>query len=148
MDVKIYALGSNGNGQLGIGTEADKVPKPSLVKGYPTATESSVSIRCGQNHTLIRSEYGTIYAAGLNTDRQLGYRPALNGIGTLPSVFPPDKLLSFDKRYEDIDFVAATATTTAYIVNPGNDHNPTGQAMIITEVCQLHACTLKCRYVI
>ncbi|KAF2006964.1 RCC1/BLIP-II [Amniculicola lignicola CBS 123094] len=128
MNTFLYSWGSNGECQLGLGGESNIVEDPSQAIGYPRRLHQRItSLQAGANHTLIRSEHGTVFAAGDNTDRQLGYRPGR----THTTV--EDRLPYFHRRYRNIDFVAATATSTAYIVNPGNKHNRTRQAMIITE---------------
>jgi protein ATS1 len=58
----VYAIGSNGSGQLGIGHNEDvSVPKPAL---FADANVDSVTqIRAGGNHTLVLSS-GLLYVAG------------------------------------------------------------------------------------
>lgn len=59
----LYAIGSNGSGQLGIGHKEDvSVPKQVLFDGDgPTGIKQ---IRAGGNHTLILSRTGTLYCSG------------------------------------------------------------------------------------
>lgn len=59
----LYAIGSNGSGQLGIGHREDvSVPKQVLFDGDgPTGIKQ---IRAGGNHTLILSTTGTLYCSG------------------------------------------------------------------------------------
>ncbi|PQE30807.1 RCC1 domain-containing protein [Rutstroemia sp. NJR-2017a WRK4] len=59
----LYAIGSNGSGQLGIGHREDvSVPKQVLFDGDgPTGIRQ---IRAGGNHTLILSTMGTLYCSG------------------------------------------------------------------------------------
>jgi protein ATS1 len=60
--VVIYAIGSNGSGQLGIGHKEDvSVPKQSLFS--ETHPEQIVQVKAGGNHTLLLSS-GLLYCAG------------------------------------------------------------------------------------
>lgn len=58
----LYAFGSNGSGQLGIGHVED-VSTPQLVMGYSAASQ----IVCGGNHTVISGKTG-VATAGDNND--------------------------------------------------------------------------------
>ncbi|EED20576.1 alpha-tubulin suppressor protein Aats1, putative [Talaromyces stipitatus ATCC 10500] len=86
---KIFALGSNGSGQLGIGHRDDvSVPTECLFdEDTKTSNENSITasqgigegrerkvkrIVCGGNHTIILLEDGAVYAAGLNDDLRCG----------------------------------------------------------------------------
>lgn len=74
---KLYAFGSNGSGQLGVGHYED-LSKPEICKfllsnddesdtGLKWAlSENIVKIVAGGNHTLILTESGTVYASGDN----------------------------------------------------------------------------------
>jgi protein ATS1 len=58
----LYAIGSNGSGQLGIGHLEDvSVPKPAIFGG--TAPQHVTQIRAGGNHTLLLSS-GNLYCSG------------------------------------------------------------------------------------
>ena len=59
----LFALGSNGNGQLGIGSTEDAHEPQKCVLPEDFQTSSILSIAAGGNHTLI-STPGKIYAAG------------------------------------------------------------------------------------
>lgn len=70
----IYALGSNGSGQLGIGhTEDVSVPKQVLFDG--DAPEGVQQIKAGGNHTLILSTSGELYFSGDTTYGACGLTP-------------------------------------------------------------------------
>ncbi|KAI6368307.1 hypothetical protein MCOR25_004713 [Pyricularia grisea] len=66
----VFALGSNGSGQLGIGHKEDiSVPKPALfssaageLSAHPTSP--IVKVAAGGNHTLLLTEDGEIYSSG------------------------------------------------------------------------------------
>lgn len=61
----IYALGSNGSGQLGIGHKEDvSVPKPVQMEIITDQSQGRFTIRAGGNHTLLLSPTGILYFAG------------------------------------------------------------------------------------
>lgn len=82
---RIFALGSNGSGQLGLG-HRDDVSSPVECIFDDTGDQQTASdgdavgrrkvkrITCGGNHTLILFENGAVYAAGLNDDLRCGVR--------------------------------------------------------------------------
>uniref|UniRef100_A0A8C9NCM0 X-linked retinitis pigmentosa GTPase regulator n=1 Tax=Serinus canaria TaxID=9135 RepID=A0A8C9NCM0_SERCA len=62
-------FGSNDWGQLGLGSK-NTVSKPTCVKALkPEKPKLAV---CGRNHTLVYTEKGNVYAAGGNSEGQLG----------------------------------------------------------------------------
>ncbi|NXK63567.1 RPGR regulator, partial [Sylvietta virens] len=66
---KLYMFGSNDWGQLGLGSK-NTVTKPTCVKALkPEKPKLAV---CGRNHTLVYTEKGNVYAAGGNSEGQLG----------------------------------------------------------------------------
>ena len=68
----LYAFGSNGSGQLGLG-HTDDVSIPSEVS-LPLSAISQLPTRiaAGGNHTLLLLETGEAYASGLNPDGRCG----------------------------------------------------------------------------
>ncbi|KZF22747.1 RCC1/BLIP-II protein [Xylona heveae TC161] len=68
----LYAFGSNGSGQLGLGHTED-VSIPSLTT-LPAGEESQAPLRivAGGNHTLVLFPSGAIYAAGENDNGRCG----------------------------------------------------------------------------
>ena len=66
--MKLFAFGSNGSGQLGIGhTEDVSIPTQCQFTTLANGDEI-VQIAAGGNHTLVRTREGHVYAAGCNTD--------------------------------------------------------------------------------
>jgi protein ATS1 len=60
--IAIYAIGSNGSGQLGIGHKEDvSVPKPALFDN--TSLDEVTAVKAGGNHTIVLSS-GRLYLAG------------------------------------------------------------------------------------
>jgi protein ATS1 len=85
--MRLFAFGSNGSGQLGIGHEEDvstptqclfEQPEPSqgsqITTVQNTLSDESqiITIAAGGNHTLLLTTSGSIYAAGCNEDRRCG----------------------------------------------------------------------------
>ncbi|KAK0623500.1 regulator of chromosome condensation 1/beta-lactamase-inhibitor protein II [Immersiella caudata] len=62
----LFAIGSNGSGQLGIGHKEDvSVPKPVILPEEPTSSPPRItSIAAGGNHTLLLTSFGTLCWAG------------------------------------------------------------------------------------
>ncbi|KAB8299753.1 hypothetical protein EYC80_000006 [Monilinia laxa] len=73
----IYAIGSNGSGQLGIGHKEDvSVPKPALFDD--DIPQEVQQIRAGGNHTLILSTAGKLYCSGDSSYGACGLTPELH----------------------------------------------------------------------
>ncbi|XP_073214419.1 X-linked retinitis pigmentosa GTPase regulator-like isoform X7 [Lepidochelys kempii] len=66
---KLYMFGSNNWGQLGLGTK-NTINKPTCIKALKP--EKVKLAACGRNHTLVYTERGHVYAAGGNSEGQLG----------------------------------------------------------------------------
>ncbi|KAJ5963801.1 uncharacterized protein N7479_003677 [Penicillium vulpinum] len=90
--MRLYAFGSNGSGQLGIGHEEDVSTPTQCLFEQPQESQTTtintnltdeseiVTIAAGGNHTLLLTTSGSIYAAGCNTDGRCGpHRPTKNG---------------------------------------------------------------------
>lgn len=63
----LYAFGSNGSGQLGIGNTVDQ-STPQRCWLNPELPGSPIAIAAGGNHTLVLCDEGTVYSAGLPRD--------------------------------------------------------------------------------
>lgn len=79
----VYALGSNGAGQLGVGhlddiARAEKcvfMSKPGVSNGSGSRMDEEDEVKkivAGGNHTLVLMESGRVFAAGRNVDGRLG----------------------------------------------------------------------------
>ncbi|KAG9988056.1 RCC1/BLIP-II protein, partial [Aureobasidium melanogenum] len=91
----VYALGSNGSCQLGVGHEND-LSAPSLVE-IERLDASVKAIKAGGNHTLILTTSGTVYVTGENSDGRCAILTEVAFISSfLPSSLPRT------------DFIAAT----------------------------------------
>ncbi|KAF3062848.1 hypothetical protein CFAM422_010456 [Trichoderma lentiforme] len=101
----IYAIGSNGSGQLGISHKEDvSVPKPALF--HPEQPSSRiVKVVAGGNHTLLLTESGKLYWSGDPASGACGLKPFPN----IP-VFLEARLAKeeSDEQVGEIALVAAT----------------------------------------
>jgi protein ATS1 len=77
---QVYAIGSNGSGQLGIGHEEDvSVPKPVLF--YGSSPEREIQVKAGGNHTLLLSS-GILYCSGDHKNGACGLASSLELVGS------------------------------------------------------------------
>lgn len=83
--MNLFAFGSNGSGQLGIGHEED-VSTPTQCLFTPSAKAEDENIKdeiiqivAGGNHTLLLTRHGYVYAAGCNSDGRCGPDLSLKG---------------------------------------------------------------------
>ncbi|KAM6309948.1 X-linked retinitis pigmentosa GTPase regulator [Aegotheles albertisi] len=105
---KLYMFGSNNWGQLGLGSKST-VSKPTCVKALkPEKTKLAV---CGRNHTLVYTEKGNVYAAGGNSEGQLGL-----GDTEERTTF---HLISFFTNQHKIKQLAAGSYTSAAVTEDG-----------------------------
>uniref|UniRef100_A0A8D0GKT4 RCC1-like domain-containing protein n=1 Tax=Sphenodon punctatus TaxID=8508 RepID=A0A8D0GKT4_SPHPU len=105
---KLYMFGSNNWGQLGLGVK-NTVNKPTCVKALKP--EKVKIAACGRNHTLVFTEQGNVYAAGGNSEGQLGL-----GDTEERSTF---HLISFFTNQHKIKQLAAGSYTSAALTEDG-----------------------------
>ncbi|NWS72969.1 RPGR regulator, partial [Crotophaga sulcirostris] len=125
---KLYMFGSNNWGQLGLGSK-NTVSKPTCVKALkPEKTKLAV---CGRNHTLVYTEKGNVYAAGGNSEGQLGL-----GDTEERTTF---HLISFFTSQHKIKQLAAGSYTSAAVTEDGQlfvwGDNSEGQIGLADEAC-------------
>ncbi|XP_010014030.1 PREDICTED: X-linked retinitis pigmentosa GTPase regulator-like, partial [Nestor notabilis] len=125
---KLYMFGSNNWGQLGLGSK-NTVSKPTCVKALkPEKTKLAV---CGRNHTLVYTEKGNVYAAGGNSEGQLGL-----GDTEERTTF---HLISFFTNQHKIKQLAAGSYTSAAVTEDGQlfvwGDNSEGQIGLADEAC-------------
>ncbi|NWU38838.1 RPGR regulator, partial [Hylia prasina] len=105
---KLYMFGSNDWGQLGLGSKST-VSKPTCVKALkPEKPKLAV---CGRNHTLVYTEKGNVYAAGGNSEGQLGL-----GDTEERTTF---QLISFFTNQHKIKQLSAGSYTSAAVTEDG-----------------------------
>ncbi|NXL99042.1 RPGR regulator, partial [Tyrannus savana] len=125
---KLYMFGSNDWGQLGLGSK-NTVNKPTCVKALkPEKPKLAV---CGRNHTLVYTEKGNVYAAGGNSEGQLGL-----GDTEERTTF---HLVSFFTNQHKIKQLAAGSYTSAAVTEDGQlfvwGDNSEGQIGLANESC-------------
>ncbi|NXY68977.1 RPGR regulator, partial [Glareola pratincola] len=125
---KLYVFGSNNWGQLGLGSK-NTVSKPTCVKALkPEKTKLAV---CGRNHTLVYTAKGNVYAAGGNSEGQLGL-----GDTEERTTF---HLISFFTNQHKIKQLAAGSYTSAAVTEDGQlfvwGDNSEGQIGLADKAC-------------
>ncbi|XP_072210320.1 X-linked retinitis pigmentosa GTPase regulator [Excalfactoria chinensis] len=125
---KLYMFGSNNWGQLGLGSK-NAVHRPTCIKALkPEKTKLAV---CGRNHTLVYTEEGNVYAAGGNSEGQLGL-----GDTEERTTF---HLISFFTNQHKIKQLAAGACTSAAVTENGQlfvwGDNSEGQIGLADKTC-------------
>lgn len=101
---QIYAYGSNGNGQLGVGHQLD-VSTPKNVLIDIANDVQPIAIRAGGNHTLILASDGQLYSSG---DPSKGARGLTPAEGFEHNKFAPVILSSSDEPPLQVALCAAT----------------------------------------
>ncbi|CZR60011.1 related to alpha-tubulin suppressor [Phialocephala subalpina] len=113
----IYAIGSNGSGQLGIGHKEDvSVPKQVLFANNPD--QPITQVKAGGNHTLLLS-CGTIYCSGDATTGACGVVSSTFGSD---SQFRQLRLSSDDSTLNETSTAFIAATWEASIIIQKDDH--------------------------
>lgn len=69
---KLYAFGSNKQGQLGIGTKTSYQSKPQLIDD--DSIGKIIQVRSGMHHSALLNEHGEVYITGSNQYSQLGQK--------------------------------------------------------------------------
>uniref|UniRef100_A0A8C2U4H6 X-linked retinitis pigmentosa GTPase regulator n=1 Tax=Coturnix japonica TaxID=93934 RepID=A0A8C2U4H6_COTJA len=130
---KLYMFGSNNWGQLGLGSK-NAVQRPTCVKALkPEKAKLAV---CGRNHTLVYTEKGNVYAAGGNSEGQLGL-----GDTEERTTF---HLISFFTNQHKIKQLAAGSCTSAAVTEDGQlfvwGDNSEGQIGLADKICVTVPC--------
>jgi len=107
----LFALGSNGSGQLGIGHKEDvSVPKQVLLPEDMDASATITRVAAGGNHTVLLTDAGELFWAGDATSGACGRVSAEQK--TVESQFCPIKLTDSTGESFKVGLVAATWETT------------------------------------
>ena len=108
--IVLFALGSNGSGQLGIGhTEDVSVPKQVLLPESPTSLSVS-KVAAGGNHTLLLTTSGDLFWAGDSTSGACG-RVSSEQVAAEPQFHSVSLTSSADETFK-VGLVAATWETS------------------------------------
>lgn len=70
--IGIFALGSNGSGQLGVGHQDDTCIRTESLFTPPSPKEPVIRVAAGGNHTLLLTQDGQVYSAGQNENGACG----------------------------------------------------------------------------
>ncbi|KAI8666522.1 hypothetical protein NCS57_00877300 [Fusarium keratoplasticum] len=115
----VFALGSNGSGQLGIGHKEDvSVPKQVLFHPEPPASPIT-KVAAGGNHTLLLSKSGELYWSGDST-------PGACGLTSVPDVpvFQQIRLSNEGgPQVGEIDLIAATWEASIIVAKDSDGKN-------------------------
>ncbi|KAL7626148.1 alpha tubulin suppressor [Parahypoxylon ruwenzoriense] len=113
----LFALGSNGSGQLGIGHKEDvSVPKQVEFAGEDPDSEV-IRISAGGNHTVILTESGTAYWAG---DPSSGACGIVESTGAETSRFRKLVLSTPGQRLGHVVHVACTWDSSVFVLKDEN----------------------------
>ncbi|KAF2198228.1 RCC1/BLIP-II [Delitschia confertaspora ATCC 74209] len=105
----IWALGSNSDGQLGIGQREEKIFTPQSVGGIDLDPDDGVcAIRGGGGHTLLVTKKGDVYSTATGS---------MKGLRKGDPLRASSHLLRFEKLRENICFCAATLSASAFVIN-------------------------------
>jgi protein ATS1 len=105
----LYALGSNGNGQLGIGHKEDvSVPKPVVFEDLPgKKLDEHIVIRAGGNHTLLQAGKNVL-CAGDSSTGACAMQTQTTFHGAIFKRLVPGAEVSDDSTQSNITLCAAT----------------------------------------
>jgi protein ATS1 len=107
----LYAFGSNGESQLGLGYASDKVTIPTLINVPQSLDDGLKVLRGGGNHTLVLTTSSQIWGAGSNQNQQLGYRKDCNVAEEHSS-----RIIKFQELHSGVSFCAAAWESSAYVL--------------------------------
>ncbi|KAK3333616.1 regulator of chromosome condensation 1/beta-lactamase-inhibitor protein II [Cercophora scortea] len=111
--IVLFALGSNGAGQLGIGHKED-VSVPKQARFSSDLTSPIASICAGGNHTLLLTRSGALFSAG---DTDAGARGMLTpDQRSMRPQFQPVDLPVSEQDYQPFKVGLAAATWTASVI--------------------------------
>ncbi|KAI6090290.1 RCC1/BLIP-II [Hypoxylon rubiginosum] len=114
----LFALGSNGSGQLGIGHKEDvSVPKQVEFLGLAPSADI-VQIAAGGNHTVILTEAGRAYWAGDASSGACGV--ADDGAGEAEATKFRELVISASERLRPIAYIACTWDSSVFALKDGS----------------------------
>lgn len=78
-DGRVYAAGNNYYGQLGLNNKSTNIISPRKLKfTYIEGIENIKQVSCGNQHTLLLTNEGKLYATGYNACGELGLNDTIN----------------------------------------------------------------------
>ncbi|MCJ1449922.1 hypothetical protein MMC28_000250 [Mycoblastus sanguinarius] len=116
--MRLYAFGSNGSGQLGIGSKDDtSIPKICLfnseIPGQPS------TIVAGGNHTLLLFDEGTLYSSGSPCDGKAPKESSLDSI----SIFQKSYISALDRKVKSCSALWDASVFVIVDTNHKNEEN-------------------------
>lgn len=127
----LYAFGSNGSGQLGIGHKDDvSTPRQCYLRQNrtlkrDTGLEDAKAIVAGGNHTLILNKHGRVLASGDTSDGRTG--PSAEGVGSYaernggPRFFPVTFMRADGRLAKKFDFISSTWEASTFVTADGTE---------------------------
>ncbi|RYP12437.1 hypothetical protein DL765_007336 [Monosporascus sp. GIB2] len=110
----LFALGSNGSGQLGIGHKEDvSVPKQVLFEHDPPRADKIVKIAAGGNHTILLTKSGKAYWSG---DPSTGACGIVTGANDTDSPVFREVVLSTTESSGPVADVACTWDSSVFVL--------------------------------
>lgn len=88
----LYSWGCNSNGQLGLGFVNTMVEHPTQVQMEVTVIKE---VACGENHSILLTDRGTMYSCGSQVDGRLGVKC---GVPTDQPLFKPIPIPNFSSQ--------------------------------------------------
>ena len=113
----VYAVGYNGNGQLGDGTTVQQTIPVQVKTGNSAFLTSVVQVSCGANHTVFLRSDGSVYAVGTNSNGQLG-----NGTttSTTTGTYPVQVRETVSTFLSSVVQVSSGSFHTVFLLNTGS----------------------------
>ena len=109
-DGTLWGCGYNANGELGLGDTTNRYTFTEVT----TNADDVKEIYCGQNHTVILKNDGTLWGSGRNDDSQLGLGDTNHRYTFTQVTTNTDNIKSLPNNYEDIP-----TTIKVYDLNTG-----------------------------
>ena len=109
----LYAFGSNGSGQLGLGHRIDRSKPERSVFPVDSQGDNPVDIAAGGNHTLVLLRSGKVWSAGSNERAECGQRPQ----GTSSLTFSGVSIYNEEQKPEKFKACSATWEASALVTS-------------------------------
>ena len=112
----LYALGSNGSAQLGVGHEEDLSSPQIIFSGHDTVTWKVEQFAAGGNHTVLLCDDGKVRVTGNDTDGRCGV-PGRDLLSSFDILAPPHDAAGTALQ---VTLVAANWSVTTLVCSDGS----------------------------